>query len=332
MAQRDAFKKAVAPARNAAKRYSRWMVTVNDVNDDQMTFPPTDDNVKYFVYQEEIAPETGRHHYQCFLMLKRQTDFTTVKNYFSTSKIHLEKCNGPSQKCRAYCMKEDTRHDGPYEIGTWEDSKSGERTDLEEAKAAILAHTSWAAVLADDSITKAVAGHLTWARAVYDSRPIKADLPDIELRTWQTEVMELLNGPPVKRRIIWIWSTESGTGKTTFFDYVSSVHPTLPGADWSNTLYCYDGQRVIWFDRTRAESNSDKSVDQFYVDLEKWSNCTIHTSTKYSCCRKLVAAHIVVTANAAPDQFRLPDRFYVVQANYVPKLDEKTRIYETDDE
>lgn len=295
------------------KRYFRWCVT-SYATEDRETFPPIHANVKYFVYQEEICPKTDRHHFQAFLMLHKQADFSAVKAYFHDKSVHLERCLGTSSQARAYCMKDDTRYAGPWEIGQFDAEEAGKRTDLDTAQETILGHTSWQAVLADKTITKTVARHLTWAREVYNSRPSTAPAPEIELRTWQHNVMEMLKESPQKRRIIWIWSSESGTGKTTFYDYVSAKMSTLPGADWTNTLYLYDGHKVIWFDRTRAESENWKSVDQFYSDLERWSNCTTHTSTKYTCCRKFVNAHIVVTANAQPDEFRLPDRFTIVRA------------------
>lgn len=323
-------------ARKTSARYTRW-IFVSYKCDDRERFTPSDENIRYCVFQEEICPTTQKHHYQGFLQLHRQTDFGTVKKYFTTDpSIHLERCKGTSEQARRYSMKEETRFAGPWETGIWQDAKSGERNDLDDARETILAHTSWAAVIADPTITKTVARHLTWAREVYNSRPSTAPAPEIELRTWQHNVMEMLKEPPKKRRIIWIWSSESGTGKTTFYDYVSAAMPTLPGADWTNTLYLYDGHKVIWFDRTRAESDNWKSVDTFYSDLERWSNCTTHTSTKYNCTRKFVNAHIVVTANAAPDDFRLPDRFVVIRAELPPPTpsnpNDLTAPYVSDDE
>lgn len=64
----------------------------------------------------------------------------------------------------------------------------------------------------------------------------------------------------------------------------------------------------------RGESNNDKSVEQFYIDMERWSNHAVQTSTKYRPTRKFVRTHCVVTANTAPDESRLPGRFIIIEA------------------
>lgn len=314
----------VASNSTTRKRYRQWMVTSFNVS---VITPILQGSTlalykdfQYMVYQLEICPTTQRTHIQGYLELKRQMDFSAVKAlFYPDTTVHLDARRGTRDQARSYCMKKESRQhasDLPYEIGIWLEKTPGAREDLEAARVAIASKTSWNAVITDPELTNTVARHLSWAREVFNTRLILAPCPEIELRKWQKKVLRFLNGPPVKRRIIWIWSIQSGTGKTTFFDYVSANIPTVPGADWVNTLYCYDGERVVWFDRTRSESNDDKSVDIFYRDLERWSNGSIHTSTKYVTCRKLVNAHIVVTANSEPDGSRLPQRFVTVEAKH----------------
>lgn len=289
------------------------MVTCFDLDAFNSSSFDSTDAFQYFVYQVEECPHTGAWHVQGYLELKRQMSMNQVKGLFCES-VHLEPRRGSQQQAIAYCTKTETRKVEPLHFGTPSISKQGQREDLEEARVLIASKNSWNAVLTDPGLTNTVARHLGWAREVFNSRTIAAPLPDIVLRMWQERVMSLITAGPVKRQIIWIWSYASGTGKTTFFDYVSAKFTVIPGADWTNTLYCYDGEQVVWFDRTRSESNDDKSTDSFYRDLEKWSNCTMHTSTKYVVCRKLVNAVIVVTANVQPDEPRLPGRFLTVEA------------------
>lgn len=86
---------------------------------------------RYVVYQQEIAPETQRLHYQGYI------EFDTPKRIVGVKKIlgecHLEKPNGTREQCKAYCMKEQTRVPGfiPVEIGRWE-LEQGKRTDIDE--------------------------------------------------------------------------------------------------------------------------------------------------------------------------------------------------------
>ena len=61
-----------------------------------------------------------------------------------------------------------------------------------------------------------MARHSKWVEQIYANRQQEIPEPEIELRNWQNRAMAVLNEEPQKRRIIWIWSVASGTGKTTF--------------------------------------------------------------------------------------------------------------------
>lgn len=235
---------------------------------------------------------------------------SAVKDIFKDRTIHLEQRRGTREQARQYCMKADTAFPGenPTEYGEWT-GKQGTRTDLNDARAKIEQHKSWSNVLRDPEITSAVARHKNWAREIYESRDRNYKPPEIQLYAWEKEASELLEGKPEKRRVIWIWSAESGTGKSTFFDYCSARFNVLPGEDYPNTLYAYDDHAIIWFDLTRADSNAPP-----YKALEKFSNGGYHISSKYVSCRKLVDAHVVVTANFPPDESQLPSRCYLIKA------------------
>lgn len=295
-------------------RYKNWMVTCFDV--EHFAVPDEDPNFGYMVYQVEECPKTKRWHVQGYLELKRQTDFNTVKEMFSPANVHLEKRLGTRAQAIAYCKKTETRVADPVEFGEPGSKKQGQREDLEEARQEIIKCTSWEQVMRNTKISHIVARHMNWAREVFNTRPMELPLPDIELRKWQKRVLALLNGEPENRRIIWIWSHQSGTGKTTFFNYCSAKLDVLPGTDFTNTVYLYNGQRVVWFDRTRAESNNERSVAQFYSDIERWSNHALYVSTKYVPCRKYIQSHCVVTANTTPDESRLPGRFLLIEAKH----------------
>lgn len=294
-------------------RSNAYMVTCFDL--EAFEVPDTHNNFKYMVYQVEVAPTTGAWHFQCYMELHRVARLTAVNSMFPCE-VHLEPRIGTREQARAYCMKEDTRLTGtiPSEYGVWTPSKQGQRTDLVEAAKIIQNSTSWANVVNNPDLFPVMARHSKWVEQIYANRQQEFPEPEIELRNWQNRAMAVLNEEPKKRRIIWIWSVASGTGKTTFYDYVCSKKNVLAGAKWLDTIYLYDGHEVVWFDRTRAESNSEKETDTFYSDLEKWSNGGFQTSTKYVPVRKFVKCHVVVTANCGPDKLRLPDRFLEIPA------------------
>lgn len=264
---------------------------------------------RYLVYQTETCEKTGRPHQQAYVEFKKALHFGVVKAIFGND-AHLEGRRGTRDEARKYCMKEDTRMPGtePIELGEWVDEaergENAKREDLNEARTRIQQHTSWAAVLLDKDITDVVCRYKSWAREIYDNRPVDIPVPDITLYEWQAEILDILDAEPTPRRVIWIWSHASGTGKSTFYDFCCSKFNVLPCVDYANTLYAYDGQAVLWFDLSRQNTHEKIPYDA----IERFSNQTVHLSSKYTSCRKRVTGHVVVTANMPPDEVRLPNR------------------------
>lgn len=291
-----------------AKPLRNWCFTTYNLAGFKV--PDEDPRFRYCVYQAERCPETGNVHLQGYIEFNKAVGFGALKELCNDNTLHLEQRRGTRQEARAYCMKPETRYADPIEFGTWTGGQEGTRVDLNEARERIQSKKSWNEVVNDPELCSILARYHKWSREVYDNRGFDVAAPDITLRDWQLEVLEMLEEEPVKRRVIWIWSEESGTGKTTFFDFCSARFNVLPGTDYANTLYAYDGQAVIWFDLTRAQS-TDYSP---YHAIEKFSNGTFHLSTKYTSTRKYVNCHVVVTANCPPDEMKLPNRCVQVKA------------------
>lgn len=88
--------------------------------------------------------------------------------------------------------------------------------------------------------------------------PVLPGLTDDEpLRRWQEEVLTLLKAPALKRRVIWVWSSESETGKSSFATHLASMYTEaalkFPGSTqygWEHLIKDYT--RLIMFDVERA--------------------------------------------------------------------------------
>ena len=108
-----------------------WVGTQNNVD-----VPPLFDanKMQYLVYQLERGENTNHLHYQFYVQLKRNQRLSYVKTCFPGA--HLEIQMGSNDEARDYCMKEDTRVDGPWEFGEFKPSatrgQSGKRTDLHD--------------------------------------------------------------------------------------------------------------------------------------------------------------------------------------------------------
>lgn len=91
------------------------------------------DKCRYLVMQQELCPDTGRLHMQGYVELTRSMRISQVKSLLSQT-AHFEVRRGTRDQARAYCMKEDTRTDGPWEFGDFGEGGQGKRTDLMDIK------------------------------------------------------------------------------------------------------------------------------------------------------------------------------------------------------
>lgn len=92
---------------------------------------------QYIVTQLEICPKTGKPHWQTYIEWKTRVRFQSIKKAFNNDTLHLEPRRSTQEKARNYCMKSETREDGPYEFGNFVPNRAGQRNDLMEVKEAL---------------------------------------------------------------------------------------------------------------------------------------------------------------------------------------------------
>lgn len=315
-----------AQSKMAQQRLRNWCWTSFRCDPDTVghfNVPDRNDDHRCTVFQYEYCEITGRLHAQGYTEWLRPKSLNQMKELFEDPALHCEKRKSSTrEKAIAYCCKRDTRVPGtePFFIGAVE-AKPGSRTDLEDARKRILAHTSLRAVFQDSDLTAVCCRYSNWVRTVYAYKDKALPKPDIKLRAWQHLLISIIKGSPKKRQVIWVWSSESGTGKTTTYDYVSCMkeHSVLScSGEFKDILYSYDGHTVLWFDLTRFQGDAGHIP---YYALEKLSNQSSHLSSKYQSVMKVVIAHVVVTANVPPDENQLPGRFTIIKATGDTVLD-----------
>lgn len=76
-----------------------------------------DERVKCAAVQKEKCPDTAREHYQGFLMLTKPMRLMSIKAILQCESAHLEKTKGTPQQAWEYCVKDDTRIEGPWTYG-----------------------------------------------------------------------------------------------------------------------------------------------------------------------------------------------------------------------
>ncbi len=103
-------------------------------------------DVTYIVYQEEECPRTQRRHYQGYLQCSKRKYMSFLKRIISNN-CHFEVQRAEdSDKARLYCMKEETRVSGPWELGSYVKVEVS-RTDISSFRDSILngatEHSLW---------------------------------------------------------------------------------------------------------------------------------------------------------------------------------------------
>jgi hypothetical protein len=94
--------------------------------------------VKYMVWQLECGEE-GVMHYQGYMECQGQKYFHQIKEIPGFERSHLEVRRGNQAEAVNYCMKEDTRVDGPWEYGTKSEvGGKGHRSDLLEIQGKLM--------------------------------------------------------------------------------------------------------------------------------------------------------------------------------------------------
>lgn len=130
--------------------------------------------------------------------------------------------------------------------------------------------------------------------------------PMVELQ-WQIDLEKDLLSPVKRRRIFWVWSKTSKTGKSTFMQKLIRESGATAGIwDLSNFLYVYQASLsgIICFNLPRYEEMDKKKLSI----LESLSDGGDITCGKYKGMMVPVHAHILVFANYGPPRGSLPGR------------------------
>lgn len=100
-------------------------ISLANKSTDDVTRP----RLRYLVFQEEICPDTGTAHLQGYAEFKDPVRKNAFQRWTGDDTCHCEAANGSAAQNKVYCTKEDSRSEGPWEIG--EPCKQGKRTDLQ---------------------------------------------------------------------------------------------------------------------------------------------------------------------------------------------------------
>lgn len=261
-------------------------------------------------------PEMVAHlHVQAFVIYDRKKRAGGVRAMFPSAHVEMMRAADPNIAA-AYANKNESW------TGEWRitgimpaDVGQGKRSDLERIRDLCKHGANYVAIV--DEVPSA----LRYFKEIQNYKTLlwQKNAPELEpiiLRDWQEELFESWRGIPLKRRIFWIWSAESATGKTTTVKHFFDLNPgvCLMGTrNLSNLMHAYDEQmhRLIWFDLSRSDPLDAEISDV----LEQLSNNAYVFAGKYESRMKRVSAHVVVTCNRPPIHERLPNRIVEYRLN-----------------
>ena len=194
-----------------------WVFTLNNPQPEEN--PAHWPSTKYLVWQLEKGEE-GTPHFQGYVIFHSNKTLVGVKKI--NPRAHWELRRGTHEEARAYCMKEETRIEGPFEKGIPVFSR-GKRTDLHYVHDRLKAGATLSDLVTDEDAVATVARYPKLV-GMYRMATQKH-------RNFKTQVL-VLYGPPKK-------------GKSAFWNICYPDAYIKPHGTWWDG---YDNQKVVVID------------------------------------------------------------------------------------
>lgn len=294
-----------------------WCFTLNNPGEGD---DPKDWKVQYVVWQKEEGKD-GTPHFQGYVELDKVARLSAMKKI--NGRAHWEPRGGTQKQAIDYVKKEDTRIDGPWELG--DKKEQGKRSDLDMA-CQTASEEGIAAVRREHptEFAKYHKGLSLIAKAAKHERVLaaeKLEYESAELRPWQRTLMTYLDSPPAKRKILWFWEAKGNSGKTFMAKYLAATRDALL-LDCSRkadlTYMCVDPPgNIVCFNIVRS---MDEQFMGHVYGLCELIKDDIVISTKYETQRAVMGPqHVVVFANVEPDRTKWSEDRYSVHEIKPPR-------------
>jgi len=201
--------------------------TVNNPDKDELErlWDSIESSCSYGIWQLELGGSTGTRHIQGYACCGKPTTFKRWKEIVG-QRAHIEAARGTAQENKAYCSKEDTRVEGPWEHGCI--PQPGQRSDL----TGLIAAARDATIPMADVLEEDPEGFLRYYKGIYAVRALS-----VPPRNFKTEVR-------------WYYGA-TGTGKSR------QAYEEAPGAYWKpggTKWWCgYDCHEYVIVDDYRRD-------------------------------------------------------------------------------
>lgn len=223
-----------------------WCFTIIYTTDDgrqarDPLFSDLPDKARFVIWQKEEGGNTHRLHYQGYIKFKETVRANKLKEILGADWAHVEIQKASDAAAANYCLKEDTKVDGPWKLG--QDISQGKRSDLIEVAAMVKEKRSLSEIAEE-----------------YPVEWIKFNRGIISLANKTSNSSMRLN-----LEVIVLWG-ETGTGKT-YWCYRN--YPDLYRVNcrdkqpvwWDG----YEGQKTVLFDDFEGQCNRLELLN--YLDI-----------------------------------------------------------------
>lgn len=315
------------PALSSTVKSRHWCFTsFNTGQDGTLTIPGPRSGVDYFCFQQEVCPETQKHHLQGYVCFTKRHRRSGVKAIYSDLEgAHWESTKGSPEEAIAYCSKQESAVPGTFvESGNRPSSiRGGPRNS--ERREGILALQS--------------GGTLDHIREVYPSfflqsfraieryiqirdqfRPDSWSLPQ-RYFSWQEEVLRITDIPttpalkaPHDRCVTWVYDQKGGMGKSTLLKIILCKFPGAAVVITSSSIKrvveaMLPQQHVVMLDLPR-----DYDISKFNYSALETVKDGIGARTMYQPETKIWRnPHLIVFSNSLPERSKLThDRWNVL--------------------
>lgn len=302
---------------------TKWCFTEHDV-DGQDPHKWKTEKVKYVHWQLEEAPDTGKEHYQGFIVFNSKQRLSACKKISPTA--HWETMKGTLSQNLSYCSKAESRTAGPWQVGELPEDSSGQRADIHELKRKIDEGIALE-VIQEENPLYFDHRYVVMARNMQKAKVsrlakerLEAKYSASSLRPWQQEAMDLL-AVQNDREILWIADFEGETGKSflTQFLSISFGYQILGSGKFQDLVHILEPSAAGFVFDLPA---SCKEEFMPYSLMEKIKDGAI-VGTKYEGGVKMLLSNkVIVMSNIGPN----PDAFKKNRlAVYSPKINLLTR-------
>lgn len=297
-------KKFESQSRHICATLFRWEGSPADISFDE-------DDVRYAVWQLEKCEKTGKEHLQMYIEGTHPFRLPRWKSILGENTAHIEVRRGSRDQARAYCMKEETRVDGPWEFGEWQSGGQGKRNDIHASIRVALSRIDEVGIEQfeeEDPVTfllhQRVLETYVQRKKSKETRKRKAEFfLENGLLPWQRRVDEeiekqLENGDD--RKIVWVWEPVGNVGKSKFMQYLRlQRHAVNLSGKVDAGKLVYNGEPIVCFDLSRTKQ---EFADHLYSFAEELKNGEFLSSKYASTFKDFDSPVVCFFANFPPPE------------------------------